>query len=142
VSLARLKRRPIYSFGSFMGVGLLLCGAAVYAHIPPLSQSNPANQGTISVETTLVVLPVHVTGADGDFVPGLTQEQFRVYEDGRRRPIALFHQEDAPVTVGLVVDRSHSMGSKLPGVSAAVSAFAQSSNPDDEMFVVDFSDGV
>lgn len=142
MSLAGLNRRPIYSCRSFTGVVLLLCGAAVYARIPQLSQSNLADQGTISVETTLVVLPVHVTGADGDFVPGLTQEQFRVYEDGRRRPIVLFQQEDTPVTVGLVVDHSHSMGSKLPGVSAAVSAFAQSSNVGDEMFVVDFSDGV
>jgi Ca-activated chloride channel family protein len=46
------------------------------------------------------------------------------------------------VTVGLVVDHSRSMGMKLPGVSAAVSSFAQSSDPDDEMFVVDFSDNV
>jgi len=94
------------------------------------------------VETALVVLPVRVTGADGDFVSGLAQERFRVYEDGRRQPIALFRQEDTPVTVGLVVDHSRSMGPKLSGVAAAVSAFAQSSNPDDEMFVVDFSDNV
>jgi Ca-activated chloride channel family protein len=40
------------------------------------------------------------------------------------------------------VDHSRSMGPKLPGVAAAVSAFAQSSDPDDEMFVVDFSDNV
>ena len=46
------------------------------------------------------------------------------------------------MTVGMVVDHSRSMGPKLQGVSAAVSAFAQSSNPDDEMFVVDFSDNV
>ena len=105
-------------------------------------QSASAGQGTISVETALVVLPVRVTGADGDFVSGLAQERFRVYEDGRRQPITLFRQEDTPVTVGLVVDHSRSMGPKLPGVAAAVSAFAQSSNPDDEMFVVDFSDNV
>ena len=94
------------------------------------------------METALVVLPVRVTGANGDFVSGLKQEQFRVYENGREQPITLFRQEDTPVTVGLVVDHSRSMGMKLPGVSAAVSAFAQSSNSDDEMFVVDFSDSV
>jgi VWFA-related protein len=65
-----------------------------------------------------------------------------VYENGRRQPVTLFRQEDTAVTVGLVVDHSRSMGPKLPGVSAAVSAFAQSSNPNDEMFVVDFSDNV
>jgi VWFA-related protein len=34
------------------------------------------------------------------------------------------------------------MGPKLPEVRAAVSTFAHSSNPEDEMFVVDFSDHV
>ena len=44
--------------------------------------------------------------------------------------------------MGLIVDHSRSMGPKLPEVAAAVSAFAQSSNPQDEMFVVDFNDDV
>jgi VWFA-related protein len=100
------------------------------------------NQGTISVVAQLVVLPVRVTGADGDFISGLTQEQFQVYEDGRRQPITFFRQEDTPVTVGLIVDHSSSMGPKLQSVAAAVSAFAQSSNKDDQMFVVDFGDRV
>ena len=121
---------------------MFLCGAGAYARTPQPAQAALADQAIISVETDLVVLPVRVTGADGDFVSGLTQEQFRVYEDGRRQPITLFRREDTPVTVGLVVDHSRSMGLKLPGVAAAVSAFAQSSNPDDEMFVVDFSDKV
>ncbi len=102
----------------------------------------PASQGTITADTELVVLPVRVTDAKGDFVFGLRQEQFRLFEDGRRPPIALFRQEDTPVTVGLVVDHSRSMGPKLADVAEAVSAFAQSSNPEDEMFVVDFSDAV
>jgi VWFA-related protein len=123
-------------------VALLFSCGAVYAGAPQPAQSHAADQGTISVETALVVLPVRVTGSDGDFISGLAQEQFRVYENGRRQPITLFRQEDTAVTVGLVVDHSRSMGPKLPGVSAAVSAFAQSSNPDDEMFVVDFSDKV
>jgi Ca-activated chloride channel homolog len=118
---------------------LLLCDATAHARTP---QSTSADQATISVVTELVVLPVRVTDGNGDFVSGLTQEQFRVYEDGRPQPITFFRQEDTPVTVGLVVDHSRSMGPKLPGVAAAVSAFAQSSNPDDEMFVVDFSDNV
>lgn len=65
-----------------------------------------------------------------------------MYEDGRPQSITLFRQEDIPVTVGLVVDHSRSMGPKLPDVATAVSTFAQSSNPDDQMFVVDFSDNV
>jgi len=131
VKLATPSRRPIdYSHG-VLAVALLFCWAAAYASAPQPAQSNAADQGTISVETALVVLPIRVTGSDGDFISGLTQEQFRVYENGRRQPVTLFRQEDTAVTVGLVVDHSRSMGPKLPGVSAAVSAFAQSSNADD-----------
>lgn len=144
MNLDAQSRRPIDCSCSVLGVMLLLCGIVAYpcSGAAQPAQSNGAGQGTISVETDLVVLPVRVTDANGDFVSGLTQEQFRVYVNGRQQPITLFRQEDTPVTVGLIVDHSRSMGMKLPGVSAAVSAFAQSSNSDDEMFVVDFSDAV
>lgn len=142
MNLAALCRQPKNYCHGVVSVALLLSCAVAYAGPPQPAQSNPTDQGTISVETALVVLPVRVTGSDGDFISGLTQEQFRVYENGRGQPITLFRQEDTAVTVGLVVDHSRSMAPKLPGISAAVSAFAQSSNPDDEMFVVDFSDKV
>ena len=141
MTAANSTRNRIRCICAILGAVLVLCGSAGYTCTPP-AQSNPADRGTISVVTALVVLPVRVTGANGDFISGLTQEQFRVYEDGRQQPITLFRQEDTPVTVGLVVDHSSSMGPKLQSVAAAVSAFAQSSNPEDEMFVVDFGDRV
>lgn len=99
-------------------------------------------QATISVSTELVVLPVSVTDSQGNFVSGLAKDKFHVYEDGRLQTITLFTEEDTPVTVGLIVDHSSSMRPKLAGVATAVSMFAQSSNPEDEMFVVDFADSV
>jgi Ca-activated chloride channel homolog len=120
---------------------LLFCGLAGYAQSPP---PRPAaeSQSAISVTTELVVLPVRVTDAHGDFVSGLSVDDFQVNEDGRRQKITKFQRGDTPVTVGLVVDHSRSMGPELQEVAAAVSAFAQSSNPQDEMFVVDFNDQV
>lgn len=135
-----IHRQYLVAVLSALLVSLSPVGAARAQAPPPAPPS--LGQGTISVETALVVLPVRVTGANGDFVSGLAENQFRVYEDGRQQAITLFRQEDSPVTVGLVVDHSRSMGPKLPDVAAAVSAFAKSSNPDDEMFVVDFSDTV
>lgn len=90
----------------------------------------------------LVVLPVTVTNRRGDFVPGLQAQNFQVYEAGRPQPITLFEPEDVPVTVGLVVDNSGSMGPKRPGVVAASLAFVASSNPGDQMFVVTFNQRV
>lgn len=142
IVVARSSRGSGCRSRGVLAFALLLCGATVYGRAPQSAHSPSTDQGTISVETSLVVLPVRVTGANGAFVSGLRQEEFRVYEDGRPQSITLFQQEDTPVTVGLVVDHSRSMGPKLAGVAEAVSAFAESSNPNDEMFVVDFSDNV
>lgn len=106
------------------------------------SSSPNAPSPAISVTSELVALPVRVTDGHGNVVPGLNLQDFTVLEDGRPQKLTLFQQEDAPVTVGLIVDHSRSMGPKLPLVAAAVAAFAHSSNPQDEMFVVDFNDAV
>jgi VWFA-related protein len=88
------------------------------------------------------VLPVIVTERADQYVSTLTRDDFVVYDNGRRVPIELFSNEDTPVTVGLVVDSSSSMRSKLGHVMAASMAFVTSSNPDDELFVVWFNDSV
>jgi Ca-activated chloride channel homolog len=107
------------------------------------SQSLPQTPvPTISVKTNLVVLPVSITDANGNVVLGLNEQDFRVYENGRLQKLTFFRQGDTPVTVGLIVDHSRSMAGKLTEVAAAVSSFAHSSNPQDEMFVVDFNDDV
>jgi len=99
-------------------------------------------QAKIAVSVNLVLLPVNVTDARGTFVSGLKLEDFRVFEDGQLVNLTVFEERDTPVTVGLVVDHSRSMGAKIPDVVAAVTSFAHSSNPQDEMFVVDFNDDV
>ena len=99
-------------------------------------------QAVISVRTELVTVPVIVTDGRGRHVSGLRQDDFRVYEDGRPQPIAVFHHGDAPVTLGLVVDRSQSMRPKTPAVRAAVSALLRANRPDDELFAVGFNDRV
>src|ERR1700730_17975561 len=123
MNLPKSLRTPIRYGRSLLAALVLLCGARAYTRIPP-AQFPSSDRSMISIEADLVVLPVRVTGAHGDFVSGLTQEQFRVYEDGRPQQITLFQEEDTPVTVGLAVDRSRSMGPKLSGVAAAVAVFA------------------
>jgi Ca-activated chloride channel family protein len=105
----------------------------------PLGDNEPH---AISVTSELVVLPVNVTDTKGNFVSGLTGDNFHVYEGSRLQDLTVFQKEDAPVSVGLIVDHSGSMELKLPNVSTAISEFAHSGNPEDEMFVVDFNDKV
>jgi VWFA-related protein len=96
----------------------------------------------MSVDVALVVLPATVTDRQGGFVSNLDEQDFAVYENGVPQHIRLFRNEDIPVTVGLVVDRSTSMRPKLAEVSAAARSFVRSSNRDDELFVVNFNEKV
>jgi VWFA-related protein len=120
----------------------ILTGFACQAQsFTPTTGSLGANESdAISVTSELVVLPVNVTDTNGNFVSGLTENNFHIYEEKRLQDLALFQREDAPVSVGLIVDHSGSMELKLPNVITAISAFAHSGNPEDEMFVVDFND--
>jgi VWFA-related protein len=89
-----------------------------------------------------VVLHATVQNHKGILVSGLGKDNFQVYEDGVLQQIDYFSHEDIPVTVGLVVDNSGSMRSKRSDVIAAALAFARSSNPQDQMFVVNFNEHV
>lgn len=104
----------------------------------PAAQAQP----DFRVESSLVVLHVSVTDHKGDAVRDLPKDSFHVSEDGVPQAVTLFSQEDLPVAAGLVVDNSGSMRRKLPEVVAAAFAFARSSNPDDQMFVVHFNERV
>jgi len=90
----------------------------------------------------LVVLPVVVTQGNGTYVSDLTADRFTVYDNGRPQSVSLFSSEDTPVSVAVVVDDSGSMRGKIGYVSAAATVFARSSNPDDELFVIEFNDRV
>ncbi|MGH9704560.1 MAG: VWA domain-containing protein [Candidatus Acidiferrales bacterium] len=121
-------------------LGAPLLGQSSLPQQPPAppQESPPA----ISVRSDLVALPVTVTDRKGRYVSGLGRENFKIYEDGREQKITIFEHEDLPVTAGLVLDRSGSMIPKLDQVRAAALAFAETSNPKDEIFVVDFNETV
>ena len=95
---------------------------------------------TIRVNVNLVELPVTVTDKNGDAVEGLTQENFQVFEDNKPQNISLFRHEDIPLSLGLVIDSSGSMRHKNERVHSAALTFVKESNPDDETFIVAFSD--
>jgi VWFA-related protein len=96
----------------------------------------------IAVNVDLVVLQATVRDHKGSIVSDVREQDFEVYEDGVRQSIRLFKHEDIPVTVGLVIDHSGSMHHKLPDVVAAARTFVRSSNPEDQMFVVNFNEHV
>jgi Ca-activated chloride channel homolog len=121
---------------------LLVVGCFAAAQAPPSNTDPDQKAYRISVEVDLVVLQAAVREREGHAVPELRQQDFDVFEDGRPQSIRLFRHEDTPVTVGLVIDHSGSMGEKLADVTAAAQAFVHSSNRDDQMFVVNFNETV
>jgi len=112
------------------------------AQAPSPSQSLSAEPYTIKVNVDMVVLRATVQDHKNTLISGLSKDDFQVYEDGVFQPIKYFSHEDIPVTVGLVIDNSGSMMPKVRDVVAAALAFARSSNPQDQMFVVNFNEKV
>jgi Ca-activated chloride channel homolog len=110
---------------------------------PPPAPQDTGNAQTgshIKVDVNLVVLHTTVLDDRGKFVEGLGQDSFRVYEDKVEQKLSLFKREDIPVSMGLVIDNSGSMRDKRPRVNEAALTLVQSSNPQDEAFVVNFND--
>ena len=93
-------------------------------------------------ETRLVPLNVTVTDKSGRLVTNLPQSAFQVYENGVQQQIKLFKREDVPVSMGLIIDNSGSMREKRQGVESAALALVKDSNPQDEVFIVNFNDEV
>lgn len=91
-------------------------------------------------ETRLVVLYATVKNDRGELVTNLEQQAFNVFENGKRQPITLFRRDDIPVSIGLLIDNSGSMRAIRAKVEAAALAFARASNPQDELFVLNFAD--
>lgn len=96
----------------------------------------------LSVDVDLVVFNVTVHDSSGHFVTGLTKDNFRVVEAGQEQTLQFVRPENIPATVGLVIDNSGSMRHKQTDVINAALAFAQSSNSQDELFIVNFNERV
>ena len=112
-----------------------------YLKQPDAAQSSIKNaMGVIRTTVELVLVPVTVTDEAHRIVTGLEQENFQLYEDKHPQPIKHFWKEDAPVSVGIVLDVSGSMDTKIERASDAVGAMLKESNPQDEFFLITFAD--
>ena len=84
---------------------------------------------------------LNATVLDGNrLVQDLKKEDFSIFEDGVKQTLISFQHTDLPVSIALVVDNSGSMSKKRPAVNKSALDLIQASNPQDEAFVVNFSD--
>lgn len=138
----------------FLCAAFLLSATGVFAqgqqpppiqNQPPIQIRRPGAQQqkgpyTLKKTVDMVRLPVTIVDKKGNFIPELKKDNFRVLENGTPQKISAFSNEDIPIAVGLVIDNSASMKSKRTRVNAAALTFVQTSNPQDQMFVVNFND--
>ena len=87
-----------------------------------------------------VVLHATVMDDKQHIVTDLDQSAFTVFEDGKPQVIKSFRHEDIPISLGIVIDNSGSMREKRAKVVKAAINLVKASNPNDEVFVVNFSD--
>lgn len=97
-------------------------------------------QYVLRQEVEEVVLNATVLDSGGHLVQDLTKNDFQVFEDGVKQNIISFQHTDLPVSIALVIDNSGSMSRKRPAVNKAALDLIEASNPNDEAFVVNFSD--
>ena len=85
-------------------------------------------------------LQVTVTDKSGKLLTNIPQSAFKVFENGAEQPIKIFRREDVPVSMGIVIDNSGSMRDKRAKVATASIDLVKASNPQDEVFIVNFND--
>jgi len=107
---------------------------------PPNKAPEMPPETTFRVGTDLVQLNVSVFDQSGKIIKGLPQSAFTVYENNVKQEISVFRQEDVPVSLGILIDHSASMANKRDRVASASLAMVKASNPDDEVFLIDFSE--
>jgi VWFA-related protein len=120
----------------------VLCAVLFPLLISRAFSQAPSDEFKISTDVELVLLDVSVKQAKGGYASGLTRDNFQIYENGAPQKITEFASADIPVAVGLVFDDSGSMQPKRPEVITAGLVFVGASNPQDQIFVVNFNDRV
>jgi Ca-activated chloride channel family protein len=114
------------------------------ASAPPASsqQQTPDENGTFVIRKDVDEVLLHATVVDDRqrIVTNLDRNAFAVFEDGKAQNIVSFRHEDIPVAMGIVIDNSGSMREKRAKVNQAALNLVRSSNPQDEVFVVNFND--
>lgn len=110
---------------------------------PPSSRETEEIDGPeIVVDTRLVTIPVRVMDRRGRFLPGLTREDFKVFEDNIEQEVALFSNDSQPFTVALVLDMSYSAKFKAAEIQNAAIEFIDQLRPDDRVTVIAFDEEV
>lgn len=128
---------------AFLTAAVLLAALVSYpAAQQPAGSSLLASRptGVLRANVEMVLLPVSVTDDRYRSISGLARERFQLSEDGKPQEIVSVVEVDDPISVGLIFDGSGSMADQIELCKQAVRAFVEHAHPDDEYFLIEFSD--
>jgi Ca-activated chloride channel family protein len=123
-------------------IGVVVCFVLAQAVSGQKAPDSGPRDFSLWVDVDLVTFNVTVSDSKGHPVTGLSKDDFHIIEAGQDQTIQFVRPEDTPATVGLVIDNSGSMRRKRSDVIEAAVAFAEASNPQDEIFIVNFNERV
>jgi len=106
------------------------------------AKANDGEDEIISVDSSLVTIPVSVFDKNGIYIPYIKKEEFKIFEDGVEQEIAYFGPSDEPFTVALVIDTSGSTQFKIEDIHFAAKLFLRQLEARDKVLVIQFSSGV
>jgi Ca-activated chloride channel homolog len=93
----------------------------------------------LTLSTDIVTLSVNVTDKQNNFVPGLSSEDFEIYEDGVKQDITFFSDDDVPLSIGVLLDISGSLKKHFDQSLKAAGELVKTGHPDDDFFFMTFS---
>ncbi len=96
----------------------------------------------LKIETNLITIPVSVFDRNGLYIPNLSKENFKIFENGKEQEIAYFGTADKPFTVVLLLDTSPSTEYKIEEIQQAAIAFVDQLKPQDSVMVIEFDANV
>ena len=106
-------------------------------------QQESADQFRLSVKVELVNVTATILDQDGRYIEGLTERDFKIFEDGVEQEIAFFsHDLRVPISIGILVDTSGSMRHKLQQSLQTARELAQALSDEDEVFIISFANKV
>ena len=139
------KKRPVTVWPTLRGEATTRSGKTTPARPDTIDAAPPA--GTESedfgkVETNLVTIPVSVFDRQGLYIPGLRQDDFKIFEDGKEQRIEYFGTSDKPFTVVLLIDTSPSTSYKIEEIRRGAIAFVDQLKAEDKVMVIEFAANV
>jgi len=108
--------------------------------VPGMNPALRTHTKPVKVDVDLVLVPVTVTDPMNRLVTGLEKDNFEVWDGKQQQQIRHFSCEDAPISLGVIFDHSGSMTDKIDKAKQAVIEFFKTANPQDEFFMITFSD--